>query len=71
MRAWRYEEFDKLLAIENLENEVDFLNEVSICIFEIKFKCSSIFVYNHGLVGLQVNIHLSNNPKPEMSLEKL
>lgn len=57
-------------AIENPEIEVDFLNEVSICIF-IKFECSDIFVYNHGLVGLQVNTHLSNNPKPKIFVENL
>lgn len=71
MGAWRSKEFDKFLAIATLENEVDFLNEVSIYIFEIQFKCNEIFVYNDGLAGLQVNTHSSNNPKPEMSLEKL
>lgn len=35
MRAWRSKHFDKPLMIADPANGVDFLNEVTICIFEI------------------------------------
>jgi hypothetical protein len=51
---WSSKEFDKLLAVADLANRVDFLNDVSICIFEIQSKCNFFLVYNDGLVGLQL-----------------
>lgn len=35
MRAWRSKDFDKPLMIADPTNGVDFLNELTICIFEI------------------------------------
>lgn len=47
---WSSKEFDKLLAVADLANRVDFLNDVSIFIFEIQSKCNFFWFITMGLL---------------------
>lgn len=76
VRAFRSKEFDKLLAVADPANGVDFVKEVSLFIMSLIFViCFGIyivaFIFKYCFHYFQVNGHWSSNPKPEMTLEKL
>ena len=63
IKAYRLKEFDKLLAVADPANDIDFVKEISlyiICfIFIIYFVLLYILYIQHCF---QVNVHWSSNP---------